>query len=414
MSSGSRVTFSSSKRSSDSPPRSSPRSSPGNRRKKNHGITLHGGYGNHRKPKVILREEDFYEERIWDVQRTKREFIQQSLFMPNYNETLSLLNDIHDNLLHEPGHLNYDDYCEFCKEALKTSGLAPKQQEMKELFRLIDEDRSNSLERHEILHAVMANWEVKRLLANSKTLQPLSSVGAWKRAFEKLKQPNRRLGASKVLLRISSDETCARAICEWKNVHDTSGSRRQSHTTSTMNKDADIPMLAALAPLLTIGKGQTIAINVAGIFGNLAWHVPSVKLHVPDRYFNYFWVSSGDHIKYNEKLKGGLIHLLIEGGKDRIQGSDDSGGGGRLNDQELSVVMDSIHNYCYGIDDGGKRNKSEILHHYYRPLKLILLTLSSSSQSLTVRRSANTLICLLNLRKDDEDGGDDDGGEKKE
>ena len=263
-----------------------------------HGMTLHGGFGNHRRPRAVLSEQDYYEERIWDVKRTKQEFIQQELFMPTYAETMSLLNDIHDNLLHEPGHLNYDDYCEFCKEALRSSGLAPKQQEMKQLFHLIDEDHSASLERHEILHAVMANWEVKRLLQNSKTLKPLGSVAAWKRAFEKLKQPNRRLAASNTLLRISSNETCARAICEFQRDH-----RKKSHvndhvvgggggggggTSGVWNQATGMydpvvvrrPILAALAPLLTIGKGKEIAINVAGVFGNLAWHVPELKLQV--------------------------------------------------------------------------------------------------------------------------------------
>jgi hypothetical protein len=325
-----------------------------------HGMTLHGGFGNHRRPRAVLSEQDYYEERIWDVKRTKQEFIQQELFMPTYAETMSLLNDIHDNLLHEPGHLNYDDYCEFCKEALRSSGLAPKQQEMKQLFHLIDEDHSASLERHEILHAVMANWEVKRLLQNSKTLKPLGSVAAWKRAFEKLKQPNRRLAASNTLLRISSNETCARAICEFQRDH-----KKNSHvndhavggggggggggTSGVWNQATGMydpvvvrrPILAALAPLLTIGKGKEIAINVAGVFGNLAWHVPELKLQVgrgevvlgwwwwwctvflcswfvcccvvlqvPDNYFNYFWVASGDQVAQNELMNGGYTIFL--------------------------------------------------------------------------------------------------------
>ena len=81
------------------------------------------------------------------------------------------------------------DYCEFVKEALRTSGLAPKMQELKELFALIDVDDSNTLERHEILHAVMANWKVTRMLANSKTLKPLNNVAQWRRAFDALQQP---------------------------------------------------------------------------------------------------------------------------------------------------------------------------------------------------------------------------------
>ena len=238
-----------------------------------HGMTLHGGFGNHRRPRAVLSEQDYYEERVWDVKRTKQEFIKQELFMPTYAETMSLLNDVHDNLLHEPGHLNYDDYCEFCKEALRSSGLAPKQQEMKRLFHLIDEDQSASLERHEILHAVMANWEVKRLLQNSKTLKPLASVAAWKRAFQKLKQPNRRLAASNTLLRISSNETCARAICEFKRDHDKNshvndhaigggggGNAGVWNQATGMYEQEAIkrPILAALAPLLTLGKGKEI------------------------------------------------------------------------------------------------------------------------------------------------------------
>ena len=87
------------------------------------------------------------------------------------------------------GHLNFADYCEFVKEALRTSGLAPKMEELKELFALIDVDDSNTLERHEILHAVMANWKVTRMLANSKTLKPLNNVAQWRRAFDALQQP---------------------------------------------------------------------------------------------------------------------------------------------------------------------------------------------------------------------------------
>ena len=196
-------------------------------------------------------------------------------------------------VIHPHRHLNYDDYCEFVKEALKTSGIAPKQQELKELFHLIDEDDSESLERHEILHAVMANWDVKRLLAKSKTLQPLSSVSAWKRAFEKLQRPNRRLSASKVLLRLSSNETCARAICDFTNKHGTSeGNVQQQRNNSRMEeKTPTRPMLSAMAPLLTVGKGKDIAVNIAGTFGNLAWHVSAIKKEAPNDCFPYFWVA---------------------------------------------------------------------------------------------------------------------------
>ena len=91
-------------------------------------------------------------------------------------ECTSVLHDLIDHLNYEPGHLNFEDYAEFCKEALRMSGLAPKQEEMRQLFAMIDADESGTLERHEILHAVMGDWDVQRLLKNSKTLQPLAAV----------------------------------------------------------------------------------------------------------------------------------------------------------------------------------------------------------------------------------------------
>ena len=103
----SRVTFSSHKAS---------QSSKSNRRNQltqrhndqDHGFTLHGGEaGTHVKPIYETNDDDYYEERIWDVRRTKQEFVKQNLFMPNYTETMSLLSDLHDNLCHEPGYVNH-------------------------------------------------------------------------------------------------------------------------------------------------------------------------------------------------------------------------------------------------------------------------------------------------------------------
>ena len=69
-----------------------------------------------------------------------------------------------------------------------------------------------------------------------------------------------------------------------------------------------------------------------------------------------------------------------------------------LNDQQRSVVIDAIHNFCYGKD--GESNKSEIIQHYYRILRKILFQCSEKDHDLVLRRSANTLLCLLNIRAD--------------
>ena len=66
---------------------------------------------------------------------------------------------------------------------------------------------------------------------------------------------------------------------------------------------------------------------------------------------------------------GGLIHMLCEGAKQY--------GELRLNYRQLATVIDSIHNYCYGSDAGGKQNKEDVLQHYYRPLRAALLGLST-------------------------------------
>ena len=49
---------------------------------------------------------------------------------------------------------------------------------------------------------------------------------------------------------------------------------------------------------------------------------------------------------------GGLIHMLCEGAKQY--------GDLRLNYRQLATVIDSIHNFCYGSDAGGKRNKVRV------------------------------------------------------
>ena len=262
---------------------------------------------------------------------------------------------------------NFDDYCEFCKEALRTSGLAPKLEELRALFDLIDADDSKTLERHEILHAVMANWEVIQLLSRSKTLQPLSSVTQWKRAFEKLKQPDRRLAATQVLLRLSSDETCARAICEYGQSNNNDGSTLR-------------PILHSLMPLLSISKGKEVAVNVGSIIGNLAWHYPIVKIEIPQQYMQHLW-NNEQYVNTKEEL-GGIVVLLCDA---------------RLNENEKSKMLDTIHNFCYGKD--GNVNKEQVIHHYYRVLRQMCLRLSESDVSLECRRSANGVICLLDLRK---------------
>ena len=250
---------------------------------------------------------------------------------------------------------------------MRTSGLAPKLEELRALFDLIDADDSKTLERHEILHAVMANWEVIRLLSRSKTLQPLSSVTQWKRAFEKLKQPDRRLAATQVLLRLSSDETCARAICEYGQSNNNDGSTLR-------------PILHSLMPLLSISKGKEVAVNVGSIIGNLAWHYPIVKIEIPQQYMQHLW-NNEQYVNTKEEL-GGIVVLLCDA---------------RLNENEKSKMLDTIHNFCYGKD--GNVNKEEVIHHYYRVLRQMCLRLSESDVSLECRRSANGVICLLDLRK---------------
>ena len=228
--------------------------------------------------KSTTHPNDFFESRVWDVQRTKQEFIQQGRFFPNKVECESLLHDLNDHLNYEPGHLNFDDYCEFCKEALRTSGLAPKHEELRQLFDLIDADESKTLERHEILHAVMGDWDVKNLLRGSKTLQPLGSVAVWRRAFEKLEQPDRRAAAVATLFRLSSDSICATTICEWR-------AEERRGEEGLMRR----PMLESLAPLLTVGRGKEMAVNAAGTLGNLAWHFPAIKMEMTQLYYEYFW-----------------------------------------------------------------------------------------------------------------------------
>jgi hypothetical protein len=102
----SRVSFSPTKRRSNKNKSSnnkassrSPRSSP-RARHANHGTTLHGGIGRHVAQKNQVSAADFYEERIWDVERSKQEFITQGRFMPTFDETTSLLRDVCE-------HLNY-------------------------------------------------------------------------------------------------------------------------------------------------------------------------------------------------------------------------------------------------------------------------------------------------------------------
>ena len=63
---------------------------------------------------------------------------------PFVAECTSLLRH-REHLNYEPGHLNFDDFSEFCKEALLRR-LAPKHEEMRELFSMIDADESRTLE----------------------------------------------------------------------------------------------------------------------------------------------------------------------------------------------------------------------------------------------------------------------------
>jgi hypothetical protein len=127
--------------------------------------------------------------------------------------------------------------------------------------------------------------------------------------------------------------------------------------------------------------------------GNLAWHYPLIKKEIPERYHEYFWSSFGaSHVQRDPSLIGGLVPLLC---------SQE----GVLSDDELSVVLDCVHHFCYGKD--GNSNKVEVVHHYYRILRQRCCELADSEngkgrkRSLKCRRSANGLICLLNIRKDD-------------
>ena len=345
-------------------------------------------------------QREFYEERVWDVRRTKQQFIKQGRFFPSYAECTSLLHDLVEHLNYEPGHLNFEDYAEFCKEALRMSGLAPKQEELRELFAMIDADESGTLERHEILHAVMGDWDVQRLLKNSKTLQPLAAVSAWKRAFSLLKQPDRRLAATRVLKRLTQDPTCCKAIMEFQAVPYTGS----SNTGGLMTR----PVIAAMAPLLTAGKGAEVAANLASAFGNLAWHETALQLEIPEMYHEYFWIRTGEDVDRDPALRGGLITLLCHslgqggGGTGRNQtrrrrGAIDATRQG-LTVEQRGEVAQAVHNFCYCCP----MNKSEVINGWFRPLQHTLKALAGEGMPLETRKSAHALICLLELQKDED------------
>ena len=71
---------------------------------------------------------------------------------------------------------------------------------------------------------------------------------------------------------------------------------------------------------------------------------------------------------------GGLIHLLCEGAKQY--------GDLRLNYRQLATVIDSIHNFCYGSDAGGKRNKVRVnlVVVHLATNKVVLFTLQIEAQ----------------------------------
>ncbi len=340
-------------------------------------------------------DRDFYEERTWDVARSRDQFVRQGRFMPSHAECTSLLHDIVEHLNYEPGHLNFEDYCEFCKEALRTSGLAPKHEELRELFDLIDADESGTLERHEIMHAVMGDWDVRRLLGSSKTLQPLASVGAWKRAFALLKQPDRRLAATRVLKRLSSDPTCARAIAEYKV------ERYEAGDSLTR------PVIHAMMPLLTATKGAEVATNVAVALGNLAWHENVLQEELSHRYSELFWeFTGGEDFERDPTVEGGFIPLLCGGGGTAVAGGARGGRrGGRRgavsDDKSLTLeqrgeVAQAVHNMCFMCSE----NKETVVQHYDRVLRRTLLALAGNGMPLSTRRSSNALICLLDLKAD--------------
>ena len=109
-------------------------------------------------------------------------------------------------------------------------------------------------------------------------------------------------------------------------------------------------------------------------------------------FFALFRYARGAHVERDqEKYHGGLIDMLCDT---------------TLNDQQRSVVIDAIHNFCYGKD--GESNKSEIIQHYYRILRKILFQCSEKDHDLVLRRSANTLLCLLNIRADHDAADADD------
>ena len=349
-------------------------------------------------------EDYFYEERVWDVRRTREHFIKQGRFFPSYAECTSLLPDLVEHLNYEPGHLNFEDYAAFCKEALRTSGIAPKQEELRQLFDMIDYDESGTLERHEILHAVMGDWEVKRLLKNSKTLQPLAAVSAWKRAFSLLKQPDRRLRSTRVLKRLTQDPTCCKAIMEFEATPYTSGS------SAVLSELMHRPVIAAMAPLLTAKKGTEVATNCASALGNLAWHEKTLQLEIPEMYHEYFWVRTGEDVERDPTLRGGLITMLCHSlgqassatGADMLRsqkrrGAIDSTHQG-LTVEQRGEIAQAVHNFCYCCPI----NKSEVINHWFRPLQRTLKALTGEIMPLETRKSAHALICLLELRKDED------------
>ena len=243
----------------------------------------------------------------------------------------------------------------------------------------------------------MGDWNVQRLLKNSKTLQPLSALSAWKRAFSLLKQPDRRLASTRVLKRLTQDPTCCKAIMDFQATPYNGSS--SSHQLMTR------PVIAAMAPLLTAGKGAEVATNCAAALGNLAWHETALQLEIPEMYHEYFWLRTGDDVDRDPSLRGGLITLLCRslghgGGvaphtRQRRGAIDETRQG--LTVAQRGEVAQAIHNFCYCCP----ANKAEVVNGWFRPLQHTLKALSGEGMPLETRKSAHALICLLELQKDE-------------
>ena len=224
-------------------------------------------------------------------------------------------------------------------------------EELLGLFQLIDADESGTLEKEEILHAIMTNWSVIQYINESASLKPLIKISNWQRAFDRLKAPDRRGAATKTLLRLTASIECAHLITTFKDGE--TGDDILSALVSLLSEKIATPRICSRA---------------AAILGNLAWHVPSMQATIANDFH--------DSIFLSENEDSGMIALIC---------SD------HLSEDEKGTVASALHNILWNSAEL-KRHVSELLGQAFLDY---IEWYSEHSESLRVRKCFLALFGML-------------------